>query len=204
MNQGRAIIDVLLLAAGLSRRMGADNKLVLPIDAMPMVRKVAEELIAADIGPVTVVTGYQADAIRDALEGLDLLICYNSDFESGQMSSVRRGCQQISKRPGSVGAMISLADMPTLTRDDYRTMVEAFLDAGSEKIAVPFFEGKQGNPIILPTRLVSDIAAGESHEGCRKLIADRPDDVFWVDVASAGFVRDIDTLRDYAQTLTPD
>ena len=100
--------------------------------------------------------------------------------------------------------MISLADMPTLTRDDYRALAKAFLDSGLEKIAIPFFEGERGNPIILPTRFISDIMTGEMNAGCRKLIADRPDDVLSVEVASAGFIRDIDTLRDYAETLTPD
>lgn len=60
----------ILLAAGLSRRMGAQNKLLLPIQGSPMVRHMAELYLRATSGPVTVVTGHDAPAILDALGDL--------------------------------------------------------------------------------------------------------------------------------------
>ena len=58
----------ILLAAGLSRRMGAKNKLLLPIGGTPMVRHVALTYLASIDGPLTVVPGFKADRIATALQ----------------------------------------------------------------------------------------------------------------------------------------
>lgn len=40
-------IDVVLLAAGLSKRMGDENKLLLPFDGVPLVRHTARTILAS-------------------------------------------------------------------------------------------------------------------------------------------------------------
>ncbi|MCA0424853.1 MAG: NTP transferase domain-containing protein, partial [Proteobacteria bacterium] len=85
--QGPLPIGVVVLAAGRSTRMGA-NKLLAQYRGKPLVRHVAEAGLAAGVGPVTVVTGHQAEAIRAALEGLPVSFVHNADFASGMASSL--------------------------------------------------------------------------------------------------------------------
>ncbi len=71
MARGRAAgvaaeIGAILLAAGASRRMGTANKLLLPVDGVPMVARVAQAIGKADL-PMLVVLGCEAKAVRDAL-----------------------------------------------------------------------------------------------------------------------------------------
>lgn len=63
-------LAAVLLAAGRSSRFGEENKLLANADGRPMVRAVAEMLQAPCIENVVVVTGHEAEAVQDALEGL--------------------------------------------------------------------------------------------------------------------------------------
>ena len=79
---------IILLAAGMSQRMGGVNKLLLPINGVPMVRHMALTLVAfADVSPV-VVLGHEAERVGAALDGIALTMVTNAHYQSGQMSSV--------------------------------------------------------------------------------------------------------------------
>lgn len=198
-------LDVLLLAAGLSARMGAINKLLVPYAGKPMVAHVAGQLLQADIGPVTVVTGFDSDRVVDALAGLDVRFCFNADYASGQMASVRAGCRARAAGGGAPcpGVMIALADMPLLTAADYRAVASAFVDRQCGKIVVPMVAGARGNPIVVPDRLVAEIADGALNAGCRRLVKSRPDDVETVSFSNPAFATDIDTAADYDRARVP-
>jgi molybdenum cofactor cytidylyltransferase len=60
-------IAALVLAAGQSRRMGQANKLLAPIDGRAMVAHAVDAMLTSRAGPVIVVTGHEADAVRAAL-----------------------------------------------------------------------------------------------------------------------------------------
>ncbi|MHB1104180.1 MAG: nucleotidyltransferase family protein [Devosia sp.] len=195
MSRESAQLDIILLAAGLSTRMGAENKMLLPFRGRPLVRRVAIRLLEADIGRIRVVTGFEANRVSAALAGLDLDIHFNPDFESGQMSSVRAGFRTLPEP--TAGVMIALGDMPHLAAPDYRQVARAFLDDGGRQIAVPFFGEERGNPIVIPPRFVADVADGAINAGCRKLVRSRPDDILRVEVSRPAFIADIDTPDDF-------
>ena len=124
----------ILLAAGMSQRMGGFNKLLLPINGVPMVRHVALTLAAfADIPPV-VVLGHEAKQVAAALDGIALTMITNAQFQSGKMSSVKAGLIAAGQ---AAGYMICLADLPLLTVEDCAALCTAHKKAGVGQITVP-------------------------------------------------------------------
>ncbi|WP_136661192.1 nucleotidyltransferase family protein [Nitratireductor sp. XY-223] len=198
-------LDAVLLAAGLSRRMGGENKLLLRFQGQPLVRHTAATLSMAGFRKVLVVTGHDAARIEEALEGLDVVTSRNPDYRKGQMSSVVHGLRELlpgeGTAPPAEGIMIALADMPYLEACDYRDLARTFRDDGCRRIIVPEYLGQRGNPIILPPELAAVASAGDLNTGCRRLIENRPDDVRTVDVGNSAFVRDIDTAADYGRAV---
>ena len=77
----------ILLAAGMSQRMGGLNKLLLPINGVPMVRRMALTLAAFADVPTVVVLGHEAQRVAAVLDGIALTIITNVQYQSGQMSS---------------------------------------------------------------------------------------------------------------------
>src|SRR5690606_30403082 len=60
-------ITAVVLAAGLSSRMGPDNKLLAPVGGVPMVATVVDAVLASKARPILVVTGHQDNAVRAVL-----------------------------------------------------------------------------------------------------------------------------------------
>ena len=82
-------VPAILLAAGESRRMGDVNKLLLKVEGEAMVRRVARALIDSRADEVVVVLGHQAEAVGQALDGLEVRRVVNADYRDGQMNSMR-------------------------------------------------------------------------------------------------------------------
>ncbi|MEP3245514.1 MAG: nucleotidyltransferase family protein [Sneathiella sp.] len=197
MSQSHSPLQILLLAAGQSVRMGAENKLLMPYGRKTMVRHIAEQLVKAKIGDVTVVTGYDARSVTDQVSNLKIKVCFNPDYEAGQMSSVRTGIQSL-PLPLS-GTMIVLADMPALGLRDYRFLAAQFQRQSCKKILIPYYAEKRGNPIIIPGSLVPEICTGDLNAGCKKLVDSHPDKITKVAVTNSAFISDVDTASDYEQ-----
>ena len=116
-------VAVAILAAGLSRRMGALNKLVQELDGEPMVRRVAQQALAARCDRVLVVLGHEADMVRAALSGLDVRFIHNPDYQEGLAASVCAAAR--AARPGEA-LMICLGDMPQVDAMVIDRLIDAY------------------------------------------------------------------------------
>lgn len=194
-------ISAVLLAAGLSGRMGEVNKLELPIDGKPMIRLTAMHILDAISGSLIVVTGHQADRIRQALEGLTARFAYNKDFRAGQQGSVRVG---VAVAPESDSVMICLADQPDLSSNDLRTLMNWHWGATAGQITVPFYRNgtespRRGNPVILTPEAAHQVRTDALKPGCRMLTERQPERVNKFMTSAKGFFRDVDTPEAYAR-----
>lgn len=193
-------ITVIMLAAGLSRRMGDMNKLHLPIDnkGKVLVRHMAE-LYASNFKRPIVVTGFEHERTEAALMGLDLELVYNADYEAGQQSSVAVGLKAMwqMRRPAQTdGVMIALADQILLTSDDLKSFVDHFTTQAQGHILVPYFNEQRGNPILFPTQILGQIRDTDGSPNYRQFIDDNPELVQRYIAPNSHFTTDIDTLED--------
>ena len=58
------MLTAIVLAAGMSRRMGGENKLLLPFDSKTMLETTLDHILAANVEEVIVVIGHDAEKIR--------------------------------------------------------------------------------------------------------------------------------------------
>ncbi len=195
-------ISAILLAAGESRRMGEVNKLEMDVDGVPLLRRTANILFASQLQELLVVIGYQSDKVRLLLEGLAVKIVLNDIYYEGQMTSVHKGLESLS-RPCD-GVMICLSDQPLLQSTDINILIDAFGKHNQETILIPTYQGKRGNPIILAHKHKEAILNGQHNLGCTHLIENNPDMVTTIAMDTNHVVVDLDTPQDYAtfqQTL---
>ncbi len=193
-------IAAIILAAGLSRRMGAQNKLLMPIAGTPLIRRVVGTYLCAIDGPVTVVTGFAAEAVKAALDGLTAQFAQNDRFAEGQPSSVVAGLRHA---PDADALLIGLGDQPLLTPQDLTDLIAAHAAGDSGKITIPRHSGQRGNPILIPRALRPRLTKNPDRPGCMRFTRDHPDHVQAAHLSAPGFYTDIDTPADYAR-LAPD
>lgn len=186
-------LSVVLLAAGLSRRMGRDNKLLLPFEGTPLVRHCANVLAACQPREMVVVLGHEADRVQAALEPLSLSCVVNASYAQGQQGSVRVGLDALSR--DSAGVLVCLADQPWLMPAHVLALASAFASRGAKSIVVPSHAGQRGNPVALDWPSVEATLAGQQSFSCRQFIDQNPDRVLRWEAPQA-CVRDIDTPGD--------
>jgi len=192
-------VDVVILAAGLSQRMGSTNKLLIDIDGEPMIRRTVKLYQAAGLANIVVVVGHQQDKVRAALEGLDIKIINNDAFNEGQISSIRCGVKALSN--GCEFAFIALADQPLLTPSDIHFLLESFNVLSNKTIQVPYFNNCRGNPLLLRASQLKEVDSQGVHLGCRKLIDKHPEKVQRIEVDNDHFTCDLDTPEDVLAVL---
>lgn len=186
----------IILAAGLSRRMGARNKLLLPIGTVPMVRHVVQQYLDAVDGPIIVVTGHEAPQVEQALDGLDVTCVFHENFAEGQQSSVAFGLHHC---PQTDVVLIGLGDQPYLRSEDLTRLMQAHFAAGNRKVSIPFMGERRGNPIVIPQVLRPRLTENTDRPGCMRFTRDNPDLVQRHPLDAPGFYQDVDTPEAYAQ-----
>lgn len=191
--------SAVMLAAGTSSRMQGSHKLLLPIEGEPAIRRSARALLEAGPEEVVVVTGFNGRAVMEALDGLPLEFQCNPRYEQGQMTSVAAGVAAL-RAPCSL-VFVCLADQVLLEPEDYRELIDAYRAMPRGSILVPSCNGQRGNPVVFSASYAAEVISGHVNPGCKKLIAEHPDEVFIHEAKHDRFALDMDTPEDYAFIL---
>lgn len=184
-------IAAVVLAAGMSSRMGGRNKLLREIGGMPMIRRSVEAAQASSASPVTVVTGRDEVEIRAALADLDVTFAHNPDFAAGMAGSLKAG---IAALPANVdGVVVALGDMPFVTAHQVDRLIAAYDEDEGRTICVPTHDGKWGNPVLWSRRYFPEMLAISGDKGARELLHTYADKLCEVPMEDTGILRDFDT-----------
>ncbi len=196
-------ISAVLLAAGASRRLGR-NKLLLEVGGRPVVRRVAEALLGAEVSEVIVVTGHEAEAVRRALGGLEVRLVHNPRFAEGQVTSLAAGLARADA--GAEGILFAQGDQPFLTEALVNALVRAFAGAAPPPLAAaPFFGDRRGTPTLFSAELRGDLARLQGDEGGRSILArvqeESPEQFLAVPWEEERAFLDLDTEEAYENLL---
>jgi molybdenum cofactor cytidylyltransferase len=186
------MIAAVVLAAGLSRRMG-QAKLLMPVGGRAIIRYVVESVLAGGVDSVWVVTGPDVEPIEAALAGFEVQIVVNPAPEAGQAGSVRTG---IAALPPSVEAvLIALGDQPALAPSIIPALLAA-RRASPKLIVAPRYRDGQGNPVLFKREIFPELLRLTGDLGARPIIQKEPARVEWVDL-DLPMPPDVDTPDDY-------
>lgn len=191
-------IQVVVLAAGLSRRMGKLNKLLLPFKQHTILAEVLHQLSRTDINAVTIVLGHEEEKIRSILSPFDLNISVNSDYGMGQSSSIQSGVKAL---PGICdGFLICLGDMPTISTTHYQNLIDEFRKQLGQKknlILRPYRNGQPGHPVCFAANYRKKILRVEEEDGCRTVIMENKQHLVKWETEEVAYFLDIDTEKEY-------
>lgn len=193
-------IHAVLLAAGRSERMGRNNKLLLNVDGIPLVRKSAINILNSNVTSMTVVTGFDENKIVNALSGLNVNFVKNINFREGLSSSLKAGLANITPTPSAV--IICLADMPKIQPEHINQLIENFDPLKGWEICIPTNNGKRGNPVIIGSRFFPYIFETSGDFGAKQVMKQHSDKIVEVEIGTSDIHFDIDTQDEYENFTT--
>lgn len=181
-------VAVVLLAAGLSTRFGAADKLMAPLSGKPLAFHIAETVARMPFARKLAVCRSSGDVLGRGLAGLGFQVLVNPEPESGQGSSLALGAKAA---VGTRALVVCLADMPYVAHSDLDALVSAWR-ADPER---PFASGAGdyvGVPAVLPAPFFSTLMDLSGDRGAKALLQDAG--IVGVDAAH---LRDFDRPEDF-------
>ena len=183
-----------ILAGGLSSRMGSGFKPLLPLAGVSALALVADSFRRAGVADIVVATGHRALEVTAEAARLGIRAVHNPRYETGMFSTVAAGLAALP--PGTDRVAVTPVDVP-LTRPATIARLLARLDeADAPPVVYPTFSGQRGHPPCLDAAIVPAILAHDGDGGLRRAMA--PFAFEEIPVPDANILADMDTPEDYA------
>lgn len=194
-------IAAIVLAAGLSQRMGRFKPL-LPFGDRPLIAHVLDSVLAgASARPVVVVTGHHAELLEPVLAKYPVRAVRNPAYaDGGMLSSIQAGLTTLSGQADA--ALIVLGDQPMVQPGTLSALISAWRDASPRpRIVLPTCGGRHGHPILLAAEGFADVLALPTFQSLRSYTNQQRERTLDVHVDDPSILHDLDTPDDYAVAL---
>jgi molybdenum cofactor cytidylyltransferase len=192
------LIAAIVLAAGLSTRMGA-TKQTLRLEGEPMLERVLEAFRRAEVDRVVVVLGADVAEVKKKVRFRNEKVVINTGYKNGMSSSLKLGLSEVEKEAEAV--IIALGDQPYVSPETINLLVDAHR-MSKAPVVVPVYRGARGNPVLFDRSVFSQIKEIQGDVGAKSVVARNEKRVLKVEVDDSGVVVDIDTPSDYAKATS--
>ena len=155
----------IILAAGLSTRMGVCKTTLLWYDNRTLLRYQAEQFLLAGITPIVVLGSHNARSRSQCPPGSQIVI--NSNSRQGKTSSILTGLNKLPNLFSSV--IISAVDQPRPSYI-YQELLQYYRQNKSMAVA-PYYGDRMGHPLLFSAQLLPRLKEIEdSTFGIRKIV----------------------------------
>jgi molybdenum cofactor cytidylyltransferase len=199
------VIPGLILAAGLSSRMGRPKALLPAGPSGPsFVHRLSSTLLEGGVADVIVVGRADDSALRVEVERLGTEVRYvvNPRADEGQLSSVLAGLNA-ADRPGVHGVLVTPVDVPLIQPATVRAILTAFA-AGRAPIVRAAYRGRHGHPVVFGRAVFDALRHADPSLGAKSVVRSRPADAVDLEVDDPAVVHDIDRPDDYDRVFNPE
>ncbi|MGD0655082.1 MAG: nucleotidyltransferase family protein [Thermoguttaceae bacterium] len=192
------MIHAMILAAGRSRRMGA-QKLLLPLGDRTVIARIVDEVLRSPVDRVFAIVGPEGNGVIEAISNKCVDFVTNPDIQGEMLSSVR--CGLCAMPDDCTAVLVVLGDQPGIAADVIALLVRAFQTSG-RGIVVPIHGGRRGHPLLMSMHYRDEILNCYQDVGLRGLLHAHPEDVSEVEVAAPDVIEDMDVPEDYERAVS--
>lgn len=192
LNPPRYPIAALMLAAGYSRRFGADKRRLMLDDG--------RSLLAASLAlPCSILEEVWLvlrpdDSITELGLPASIKLVQHPLTAQGMGHSLAAGAECLLAESSADTVAIFLADMPLIRRNSLEAL---FAYASADKIVIPSYQGKRGHPVLFGRDFWPQLAALSGDAGAKLVLQQHPDAMHVVELDDPGVLRDVDTQEDW-------
>lgn len=177
----------ILLAAGLSRRFGA-NKLLAQVNGETVIRRSALNLVGARLDEVVVVLGHESEHVQSEIADLPVRFTVNARHAEGMATSLVHGVEVAGLADGY---LIALGDMPFVPTSHFQRLSSLAAQSRPLIVASSGTGGEAEPPMWFSSQLRSDLLQLQGDRGARDIVRRFASQVVMLE-ADSDWLRDCD------------
>jgi len=187
------MISAIILAAGMSSRMGFPKQL-LKLGNKPLIRIVTENVLASAVDEIVVVTGCRSDEVTAAIRDLPVKNVFNPNYEQGQGSSLAAGIKAINL--STTAFLVFMCDQPLISPYIINMVIREFKERNCLALR-PICRDIPGHPVMISYTLSNEFKGLKEDDGARQVLKRLGNKVEYLSVQDETVILDIDTPQSY-------
>ena len=189
------MIKAILLAAGQSKRMKSENKLIKLYKNKPLISYSLNVLTKSKVNKIIIVLGHQHKELKKIIKkNKKIIFTYNKNYKKGMASSIKNGLKKISKN--DKGFIVAQSDMPFVKQSDINKICRSI---NSKKFLVHALKYKTrvGNPIGFDSSLIKKFKNIKGQFGAKFMVKRLKNRTNFIKTMSIKSFKDFDKASDF-------
>ena len=189
------MIKAILLAAGQSKRMKSENKLIKLYKNKPLINYSLNVLTKSKVNKIIIVLGHQHKELKKIIKkNKKIIFTYNKNYKKGMASSIKIGLKKISKN--DKGFIVAQSDMPFVKQSDINKICRSIK---SKKFLIHALKYKTrvGNPIGFDSSLIKKFKNIKGQFGAKFMVKRLKNRTNFIKTKSIKSFKDFDKASDF-------
>ena len=189
------MIKAILLAAGQSKRMKFENKLIKLYKNKPLINYSLNVLKKSKANKIIIVLGHQYKEVRKIIKkNKKIIFTYNKNYKKGMASSIKMGLKKVSKN--DKGFIVAQSDMPFVKLSDINKICRSIK---TKKFLVHAlkYKNRLGNPIGFDISLIKKFKNIKGQFGAKFMVKRLKNRTNFINTSSPKSFKDFDKVSDF-------
>ena len=189
------MIKIILLAAGLSKRMKSENKLIKLYKNKPLINYSLNVLKKSKANKIIIGLGHQYKEVKKIIKkNRKIIFTYNKNYKKGMATSIKMGLKKVSKNDD--GFIVAQSDMPFVKLSDINKICRSIK---TKKFLVHAlkYKNRLGNPVGFDISLIKKFKNIKGQFGAKFMVKRLKNRTNFIKTKSIKSFKDFDKASDF-------
>ncbi len=189
------MVSAILLAAGESKRLKGENKLIKILNKKHLINHSIKALVRSKVDKIVIVLGYQSNKVKKlAKKNKKISFILNKNYKNGMSTSIKSGLKKLVKK--EIGFIIVHSDMPYIKYSNLNKICKSIINK-NHLVHVLKFKNKIGNPIGFNISVLNKFKKIKGDVGAKYLVSRLKQSTSFIKIKSGKEFSDFDQLSDF-------
>ena len=189
------MIKAILLAAGQSKRLKSENKLIKLYKKTPLINHSLKKLQKSNVNKIIIVLGHDYRELKKIIKkNKKNIFIYNKNFKKGMASSIKVGLKKVARN--DEGFIVVQSDMPFIKTSDINKIYNS-IKLKKFLVYMLKFQNKIGNPIGFDISLIKKFQNIRGEFGAKFMVKRLKKKTKFIRTSSVKSFKDFDKVSDF-------
>ena len=190
------MISAIILAAGQSKRIVKENKLLKIYKKKPLVNHVLNSVKKSNVDKIIIVLGHESIQVKKTIKkNKKTIFIVNNNYKKGMSTSIKTGIKRLSKK--NIGFIIIQSDMPFIKTKHINKICHSILKKKHLVHALKFRK-RVGNPIGFDIAVLNKFKKIRGEYGAKFMVKRLKNQTNFIKVTSGKIFKDFDLKKDFS------